>query len=158
MYRTRFDDPMTHIAVRGRTIDGLVKFDAMISDGAWVKSDGREVDRLLRAKQEESYKSNPYRAYMKELVKKEGSWSGRCNEFVRKCENYGIIDAYEDISNKELGAFFSNKGNISLAERIDNIKIKPIKNGTGGKTYSLCTVDTVDEWADTVDDNPFDIA
>lgn len=157
MYKTRFDDPITHIAVKGRTIDGLIKLDAMISNGTWVKTEGAEL--VMLEKKKEEYLSNEYRAYMVDFVKEYGSWSGRCNEFVRLARKKGIID--DDISLKELGGFFSSTNNKKFAESIDHIQISDVKNGSGSKTYSLTvdvTVDTVDEEWLTVDENPWNMA
>ena len=160
MYKTRFDDPATHIAVKGRTIDGLIKLDAMISDGAWVKSDIAEVEKIFLEKKKAEYLHSEFRTYMVDLVSVHGSWDGRCNEFVRLCKEKEIIPYDEDISLKQLGGFFSNKQNRVFAKSIDQIKISDIKNGSGSKTYTLTvdTVDTVDEWTTTVDGNPYDMA
>lgn len=156
MYKDKFDDEFTHIAVKGRTIDGLIKMDAQIVDGMWIKSERTAFDIYQQEKLKEEYLKSEFRPLIVGLMSEQSSWEGRCNEFIRDCKDAGILDRKADPSLKQLGLFFTKF--ITMASKLDHIKMGSIKNGTGGKTYTLTveTVDTVDGWVKTVDGVPFE--
>jgi len=158
MYKDKFDDEFTHIAVKGRTIDGLIKMDAHIVNGMWIKSDQTEFENRQRTKKIEEYKNSEFRSLMLGLLRHNSSWKGRCNEFARECKRLDLLEKTKDLSLKDLGLFFSTS--IQFAKEIDQIEITPISNGTGPKTYKLSPLVTIgtigDHWL-TVDDEMAEI-
>lgn len=152
LYKDKFDDDYTHIAAKGRTLENLVRMDAKIEDGIWVKSERTAIENHYREKMKDEYLNSEFRPLMLNLMKAKTEWKGRCNQFVKECKDLGIIDSTEDISLKALGSFFSKY--ILFADEIDHIKMSNVKNGNAGKIYTL-TIDTIDEWDYTIDDVPF---
>lgn len=158
MYKDKFDDEFTHIAVKGRTIDGLVKMDAHIVNGMWIKSDQTEFENRQREKKINDYKNSEFRSLMVGMMRQKSSWEGRCNDFVKECKQIGLLEQAADLPLKSLGLFFSSS--IQFAKEIDQINITAKPNGSGSKTYELSplvTVGTVDDRWLTVDDEMAEI-
>lgn len=154
MYKNRFNDPVTHIAVKGRTIDGIIEMDAQILNGLWVKAENASAVRKM-----DELKKSPIFEGVKKILDMESTWEGRCSEFYAKCTKMGIDlelpkDKNNNIDFRPIGAAFQSQEFEDLMTEYD-IKFKQIKNGSGARYYKF-TVDTVDEFKTTVDENPFE--
>lgn len=150
MFKRKYDDPVTHIAVKGRTIDGIVDIDATMQEGLWVKA-----DNVLEIKKRDEYKKTDIYLGVMELMKINTSWKGSCSGFANECEKLGVpievpLDKNGEKDFRIIGKTFNDEsfGEI-LKEK--NITIEVVKNGAGAKTYKLtvdnrwCTVDEEDE-------------
>ena len=153
LYKDNYDDDYTHIAAKGRTLENLVRMDARIEDGMWVKSELTATENYYREKMKNEYLNSEFRPLILNLMKVKTEWKGRCNQFVKTCKDLGIIDSAEDINLKSLGGFFSKY--ILFADEIDHIKMSSVKNGNAGKIYTL-TIDTIDGWVHNIDNVPFE--
>ena len=143
MFKRRVNDPITHIMVKGRTIDGLVSLTAA-QDGGWHRAENAEVVRKA-----EEYKKSPITQAVKLLVERSGSWEGRCNQFVTAVKDYidlGLRKADGSDDLKMLGGIFSDPAFQDFLAG-EGIKASVKKNGSGARMYKFTvgTVDTVDE-------------
>lgn len=163
MYKRKFNDPITQLAVKGRTMDGIIEIAAQLDKGRWTKADNKAEVRKM-----DEYKRSPILAGVKALVAKRGRWEGRCGAFVRECQDLKIDlelprDKGEQANLKMLGGLFHEEAfqDVLLDE---GIRTKISSNGSGGKTYAFTvatvgTVDTVGEplegW-EKIDELPLD--
>lgn len=143
MFKRRVSDPVTHIMVKGRTIDGLISLTAA-QDKGWHRAENAEALRM-----NEEYKNSPVTQAVRLLVERDGFWEGRCNQFVTAVKgtiDLGLTkpDGSDDL--KTLGGILSNRSfqDYLLGE---GIKTSVKKNGSGARMYKFTvgTVDTVDE-------------
>ena len=160
MFKARnYNDVVTHISVKGRTIDGIIDMDAQMKDGLWVRAENVASIR----KCEEYKKSAIYEGVLK-LIAKHKRWRGKCSKFVQDCEEIGIelnlpLDKAGKTDFRPIGKAFQDEDfrELLLDEKINLELTNP--NSTGGKIYTL-TVSTVsNEWVTVSEntDNPFKI-
>ena len=160
MFKTRnYNDVVTHISVKGRTIDGIIDMDAQMKEGLWVRADNVAAIRKC-----EDFKKSAIFEGVKKLMTENRKWRGRCSEFAQYCEEAGIdlnlpVDKSNSTDFRPIGRMFQDCDFQSLLqdEGIDMEIYQP--HSTGGKTYTF-TVHTVQKTEFTVqedDDNPFKI-
>lgn len=145
MFKKKYDDPVTHIAVKGRTIDGIVDIDATMKEGLWVKA-----DNVMEIKRRDEYKKSDIYLGAIELMKGNLSWKGSCSGFANECEKLGVsinvpYDKNGEKDFRVIGKTFNDDSFKELLLEEKNIKVEVIKNGAGAKTYKL-TVDN--RWCD----------
>lgn len=153
MFKTRnYNDVVTHISVKGRTIDGIIDMDAQMKEGLWVRAENVAAIRKC-----EEYKKSAIYEGVKQIVAKNNRWRGKCSQFVQDCEEIGIelnlpLDKSGKTDFRPIGKAFQDEDfrTMLLDEKINLELTNP--NSTGGKIYTL-TVSTVsNEWV-TVSEN-----
>lgn len=159
MFKSKYNDPVTHISVKGRTIDGIVDINAQMKDGLWVKAEN--IANIMKC---DEYKKSPIFEGVIKLMEKNKMWNGRCGTFARDVERMGIDlelpkDKNGGIDYRPIGKAFQDFDFQELLKE-KNIDLK-IKNpySSGGKEYTF-TVSTVsDEWVTVSEDgaNPYEI-
>lgn len=142
MFRKKKDDPI-HISIKGKTIDGLPELNVKLDQGNWSIVDGaNERDREQQALKEEFLQSDIRRGVLA-IAEHNAIWKGRCSTLIQDAIQEYNIGIMSDA--KGVGVFLHRHQARFL--NLDNIKIKIISNGQGGKIYEIekFTVDTVDE-------------
>lgn len=159
MFKSKYDDPVTHLSVKGRTIDGIVDINAQMKEGLWVRA-----ENVATIKKCEEYKKSVIYAAVKKVMELNTKWRGRCSQFAQYCEEIGIdlelpVDKSNSTDFRPIGRAFLDGDFQSLlsSEGIDLEVGKP--NSSGGKIYTF-TVRTVHDGWVTVhenDENPYEI-
>lgn len=146
MYRRSKNEPI-HISVKGKSIDGVPELDVKFEDAEWTTTDAADTAEAERQRMLEQYRSSEIREAVLRVLDGCLEWKGRAGELIVASadDNFGLT-----YPPKEIGGFLSRNIGLFLAE--DNIHVKRISNGSGGKLYKIwkTTVDTVDG---TVDEN-----
>jgi len=153
MFKSRnYNDAVTHISVKGRTIDGIIDMDAQMKDGLWVRAENVAAIRKC-----DEYKKSAIYEGVKKLIAKDKKWRGKCSKFVQDCEEIGIelnlpIDKAGKTDFRPIGKAFQDEDFRAMLME-ENIKLELTNpNSTGGKIYTF-TVSTVsNEWV-TVSEN-----
>ena len=129
MYQRRKGDPI-HIAVKGKTIDGLPELDVKLDGGQWyvVTAESKMNEENARLMQE--YMDSPIRKAVLAIMKENKIWKGRCSMIVNDAARLGV--GLTD-SVKNIGAFLHKHQGRMLDRDSICLEIKP--NGTGSKTY-----------------------
>lgn len=158
MFKNKYDDPVTHISVKGRTIDGIVDINAQMKEGLWIRA-----ENVAAIKKCEEYKKSTIYEAVKKITSLNPKWRGRCSKFAQDCEDMGIdlnlpVDKSNNTDFRPIGRAFLDVDfqNLLKDEGIDLEVGKP--NSTGGKIYTF-TVRTVhNEWVTVQDDdeNPYE--
>ena len=127
-----------HVSVKGKTIDGLPELNVKLENAKWSVVDW-DPSSGEKAEAMNEYKSSPIRKAVIEILKRDGSWRGRCSALI----NDATVDFSVPILDtpKEVGGFLHRHVGRFLAE--DNIKIQFISNGNGPTIYKF-TIDTID--------------
>lgn len=153
-----YNDSVTHISVKGRTLDGIIDMDAQMKEGLWVRAEN--VAALRKC---DEYKKSAIYAAVKNVMDKNRKWRGRCGQFAQYCEEIGFdlelpLDKTNSKDFRPIGKAFLDVDfqNLLKDEGIDIEVSNP--NSTGGRIYTL-TVSTVSKEWDTVsenDENPYE--
>lgn len=135
MYRRRKDDPI-HIAIKGKTIDGLPSLDVKLDGGQWTVVEGVNAADRQEAQDLQEYMQDPIRQAALEIMKKNDMWKGRCSSLVGAAAEYGIAITKPPI---KVGGFLNK--HIGRMLKIDKIRLQTISNGTGSKIYQFTHFD-----------------
>lgn len=133
MYKDKHDDISTHFSAKGRTMDGLISFDAMIVDGVWTKVDERDIARQQAEQKTQEYFNSQIRKAVLKIVDGEGFWRGRCGDFLNMARTDYHINL--DVTPKDLGTFFNKM--VGMFPIHDGINLRVTSNGKGSKLYSM---------------------
>lgn len=159
MFKSKYDDPVTHLSVKGRTIDGIVDINAQMKEGLWVRA-----ENVATIKKCEEYKKSVIYAAVKKVMGLNTKWRGRCSQFAQYCEEIGIdlelpVDKSNSTDFRPIGRAFLD-GDFQSLLKSEGINLDVgLPNSSGGKIYTL-TVCTVCEDGFTVcedDENPYEI-
>lgn len=142
MYRRRKDDPI-HIAVKGKTIDGLPSLDVKLDGGQWTVVEGVNAADRQEAQDLQEYMQDPIRQAILAIMKKNDMWKGRCSSLVGAAAEYGIAITKPPI---KVGGFLNK--HIGRMLKIDKIRLQTISNGTGSKIYQFTHFDPAVEAAE----------
>lgn len=142
MYRRRKDDPI-HIAIKGKTIDGLPSLDVKLDGGQWMVVEGVNAADRQEAQDLQEYMQDPIRQAVLAIMKKNDMWKGRCSSLVGAAAEYGIAITKPPI---KVGGFLNK--HIGRMLKIDKIRLQTISNGTGSKIYQFTHFDPAVEAAE----------
>lgn len=135
MYKKNFKDPITYIAVKGRTIDGLIDMTAQMENGLWTRA-----ENVAEIRQLDAWRNSPILAGVKRIMQDRAEWKGRCSQFKNECHDLGIdlelpTDKNGDEDLRVIGAAFNNSGfkeaALECQIEIEKLDVKT----TGGKIY-----------------------
>lgn len=125
MFKPRKDLPI-HLAVKGKTIDGLVDLNIALDSGRWSLIDGSVGTSFA----DYSYLHSEIRKAVIEIAK-DGEWKGKCKDLKDDARRKAIFIKEGE---KGIGNFLNN--NIdSFGE--EGIEIHRIKNGNAGYIYRI---------------------
>jgi len=144
MFRKRTTDPI-HIAVKGKTIDGLPDFYARLDNAEWSIVQGGDSEEMKLQQEMTKFMLSDVRKAAIAILEHNERWKGRCSDLVALAAEYGVGVRTPLVS---IGTFFRN--NIGRFMSEDGILVRVINNGEGSKIYEISkpTVDTVDETVD----------
>jgi len=142
MFRKKKDDPI-HISIKGKTIDGLPELNVKLDQGNWSIVSGTNAQEREQQAMTQEYIQSEIRQAVLAIAKNNKIWKGRCSTLIKDAIEQYNIGIMSDA--KSVGIFLHRHQGRFL--NLDNIKIKIISNGLGGKIYEIetFTVDTVDE-------------
>ena len=143
MYRRRKDDPI-HIAIKGKTIDGLPALDVKLDGGQWHVVTAESKADAEKARLMQEYLDNPIRQAILAIMKENSTWKGRCSSIVNDATRLGVVI---DDPVKNIGGFLHMHQARML--EADNIQLVIKPNGTGSKLYCFTRFIDIDD-----DDEP----
>ena len=159
LFKERAKDRNIHLVAQGRGTDGIIEMQYTNKAGVLtvVNGDPEVVDEL------QEFLESEIRLAVVTLMEHNAKWKGRCSALIEECSRIGIG---MDAGPKEIGTFLGR--NVGRLQKHDGICVKTIKNGTGPRIYELMklsgvkptidTIDTIDEFIDCGDENPFEPA
>lgn len=155
--KSKFNSASVHLYAQGRETEGVIELDYINDGGALKLSDTQpdEPDEMAE------FMESEIRNKIVDFMSTNSKLKGRCSFLIEELAkaNLGV-----DASPKELGSFLSK--NVGRFMKHDGILVNIIKNGTGPRVYEILknseyaktTIDTIDEWRSTIDENPFEPA
>ena len=141
MYRRRKDEPI-HIAVKGKTIDGLPELNVSLDNAEWSVVEGVDSEERAQRRLQEEYENSDIRKAVQVITENNVMWKGRCGALVNDAIGYEVAIT-ED--NKYVGGFLHRHQGRFLKQ--DQIVVEILPNGTGPKIYKIhkSTIDTIDK-------------
>ena len=151
--KDKYSSRNTKLIAKGRTMDGIIEMEYVLEGGLCKTT---EPEKSVDDDALEEFLTSEVREAVVQYMEHNSYWKGKCTGFITECAREGIG---LDSSPLTVGKFLGKHAGKFMKH--DGILVDIISNGSGGKTYCISrkttvdTVATVDEWADTVDENPF---
>lgn len=141
MFKRKKDDPI-HVAVKGKTIDGLPGLNVKLENAEWSVVEGYDGASRDKEKALWEYRESLIRTAVVQIASDNTMWKGRCSSIIQEAIEHDI--PLTD-SAKIVGGFLHKHQGRFLAE--DGIKITIIDKGTGSKMYKIekSTISTISD-------------
>lgn len=151
--KNKTSDSTIHLYAQGRETEGMIELEYVNKRGILTVVEGapEEADELSE------FLESEIRDAIVKLMGKTDRWKGRCSGLIEECSRQSIgIDA----APKEIGIFLGKHTGRFMKH--DRIMVNIIKNGNAPRIYEIVnrkndksTIDTIDGWQMTIDENPF---